>query len=139
MLVFVDTSALIALSTSTDRSHGIATEYFRNAIGEGTRFIVGRPVLVEYIDGVAKRIGKTQAIGDLRTLESTAVIRIEPETEDDWRVGRGLFLRYDDQTIDLTDSLSFAMMDRLGLKEAFTFDRDFAMHGLTCLPSGNRS
>jgi predicted nucleic acid-binding protein len=134
MLVYVDTSALIALATSTDRYHSAATDYFRKAMGGGTRFIIGRPVLVEYIDGVAKRTGKPEAIKELHLLESTAVMRIEPDIEDDHSLGRALFLRYDDQTIDMTDSLSFAMMDRLGLKEAFTFDHDFVVHGFTCRP-----
>ena len=134
MLVYVDTSALIALATSTDRYHSSAADYFRKAMDGGIRFIVGRPALVEYIDGVTKRIGKSEAIKELRLLESTAVMRIEPDVEDDHRLGRELFLRYDDQAIDMTDSLSFAIMDRLGLKEAFTFDRDFVVHGLTCRP-----
>ena len=134
MLVYVDTSALIALATSTDRYHSSAADYFRKAMDGGIRFIVGRPVLVEYIDGVTKRIGKSEAIKELRLLESTAVMRIEPDVADDHRLGRELFLRYDDQAIDMTDSLSFAIMDRLGLKEAFTFDRDFVVHGLTCRP-----
>ncbi len=97
MLVYVDTSALIALAMSTDKYHGPATEYFRGALEDGTRFITGRPVLIEYIDGVAKRIGKSEAIEELRLLESTATLRIEPDTEDDWELGRQLFLRYDDQ------------------------------------------
>ncbi len=134
MLVYVDTSALIALATATDRYHPAAVEYFRKAMDDGVRFIVGRPVLVEYIDGVAKRVGKPEAIKELRLLESTAVMRIEPDIEEDHSLGRELFLRYDDQAIDMTDSLSFAIMDRLGLKEAFTFDRDFVVHDLTCRP-----
>ena len=134
MLVYVDTSALIALAMSTDKYHGPATEYFRGALEDGTRFITGRPVLIEYIDGVAKRIGKSEAVEELRLLESTATLRIESDAEEDWELGRQLFLRYDDQAVDLTDSISFAIMDRLGLKEVFTFDRDFAVHGLTCRP-----
>lgn len=134
MLVYVDTSALIALAMSTDKHHAEATEYFRKAVADGTRFVVGRPVLVEYVDGVVKRVGKPEAIRELRLLESTAIIRTEPDTEDDHTLGRELFLRYDDQTVDMTDSLSFAMMDRLGLKHAFTFDSDFVIHGLTRLP-----
>lgn len=134
MLVYVDTSALIALAMATDKYHRPASEYFRGALEDGTRFITGRPVLIEYIDGVAKRIGKSEAVEELRLLESTATLRIESDAEEDWELGRQLFLRYDDQAVDLTDSLSFAIMDRLGLKEVFTFDRDFAVHGLTCRP-----
>ncbi len=134
MFVYLDTGALIALATSSDRFHDQAIEYFKRALKDGTRFVTGRPVLVEYIDGVAKRVGKSEGIKELRLLESTATIRIEPETADDWVRGRELFLRYDDHPIDLTDSLSFAMMDRMGLKAAFTFDRDFAVHGLARVP-----
>jgi len=52
---------------------------------------------------------------------------------------REIFVRYDDQTIDMTDSLSFAIMERLRLGQAFSFDPDFAIHGFQCLPgSGGR-
>ncbi len=134
MLVYVDTSALIALAAPSDKNHSAALAYLRSALAEGTRFVLGRPVLIEYLDGVAKRVGKSDAIEQLRSLESSAVMRIEPDIEDDHPLARDLFLRYDDQAIDMTDSLSFAIMERLDLTEAFTFDRDFAVHGLTCRP-----
>ena len=134
MLAYVDTSALIALAVSSDKNHARAVGFLRTALSAGTRFIVGRPVLIEYIDGVTKRIGKSEAIEQLRALEASAAMRIEPEVEEDHREARDLFLRYDDQPIDMTDCLSFALMGRLRLQEAFTFDRDFATHGLTCHP-----
>ncbi|HYU06448.1 MAG TPA: PIN domain-containing protein [Thermoplasmata archaeon] len=134
MLLYVDTSALIALAVSSDKNHADALAFLRNAISTGTRFVVGRPVLVEYIDGVTKRIGKREAIRQLRALESSAVMRIEPDSDDDHAAARDLFFQYDDQNIDMTDCLSFAIMGRLRLQEAFTFDRDFAVHGLTCRP-----
>jgi len=37
--------------------------------------------------------------------------------------------------IDLTDSLSFAIMERLKIDSAFAFDRDFEVHGFVRLPS----
>ena len=134
MLAYVDTSALIALAVSADRNHARALTFLRRALSGGTRFVLGRPVLIEYIDGVTKRIGKSQAIEQLRALEASAVVRIEPDVPEDYRVARDLFLRYDDHAIDLTDCLSFAIIGRLGLEDAFTFDHDFATHGLTCRP-----
>jgi len=134
MLAYVDTSALIALAASSDRNHGRATTYLHEALKDGTRFVLGRPALVEYIDGVTKRVGKREAIHQLRALESSAVMRVEPESEDDHRLARELFHRYADVAIDLTDCLSFAIMARLGLEEAFTFDHDFEIHGLTRRP-----
>lgn len=101
---------------------------------EGSRFILGRPVLVEYIDGVTKRVSKREAIRQLRALESSRVMRIEPDTEDDHRQARTLFTRYDDHQIDLTESLAFSMTNRLQLPDVFTFDSDFKVHGFVCYP-----
>jgi uncharacterized protein len=134
VLAYVDTSALIALAVSSDKNHARAVSFLRAALSGGTRFVLGRPVLIEYIDGVTKRIGKAEAIEQLQALETSAVMRIEPDVDEDHVLAHELFLRYDDQPIDLTDCLSFAIIGRLRLGEAFTFDRDFATHGLTCRP-----
>ncbi len=130
----MDTSALVAVAVPSDKNHRVAASFLRDAVKHGTRFVLGRPVFIEYIDGVTKKIGKAQAVRHLHEIEASAALRVESETEEDHRAARDLFLRYDDQAIDMTDSLSFAIMDRLGLKDVFTFDRDFAVHGFTCLP-----
>jgi hypothetical protein len=44
------------------------------------------------------------------------------------------FKKYQDQKIDLIDSLSFAMMERRGINEVFTFDIDFKIHGFIMKP-----
>src|SRR2546428_7364096 len=52
MLVYLDTGALIALGDRSDPNHPAAVTYFREAARSGTRFVIGRPVYVEYLDGV---------------------------------------------------------------------------------------
>jgi len=91
VLAYVDTSALIALAVSSDKNHGRALTFLRTALSDGTRFVLGRPAPIEYIDGVTKRIGKSDAIEQLRALEASAVMRIEPDVPDDHRVARTLF------------------------------------------------
>lgn len=39
------------------------------------------------------------------------------------------FRKYHDQQIDMTDCLSFAIMEGLELNNAMTFDNDFRIHG----------
>jgi len=35
----------------------------------------------------------------------------------------------------LTDAMSFAVMERLGITQVFTFNRNFAQYGVTALTS----
>jgi len=41
--------------------------------------------------------------------------------------------RHRDKTFSLTDAVSFEVMEREGLREAFTFDLDFERAGFRCL------
>jgi len=133
--VYLDTGGLIALNDRSDRNHAAASAFFRRATKEGSRFVLGRPVLIEYLDGVTKRVGKRDALLRLQQIETSSVWRVEPDTEEDHTKARELFLQYDDQTIDMTDSLSFAIMERLDLREAFSFDPDFEIHGFARVPA----
>ncbi len=65
MRIFLDTSGLIALSDEKDKNHTKAEVYLRQQVQKGARFVSGRNILVEYIDGVTKRISKKKAVEEL--------------------------------------------------------------------------
>lgn len=133
-LVYMDTSALIALNDRADKNHPEAVTYFRKAAREGTRFVLGRPVLVEYLDGVTKRVGKSDALLRLHQIDGSSLLRVEADIDEDHARAREIFVQYDDQRIDMTDSLSFAIMERIRLSQAFSFDPNFEIHGFQRLP-----
>jgi len=48
---------------------------------------------------------------------------------------RDILLRYDDQAFSYTDAVSLAVMEHLGILEAFAFDNHFSVAGFTRLPA----
>jgi len=129
MRIFLDTSGLIDLSDRKDTNHETAETFLKTRVKAGARFVLGRNVLVEYIDGVTKRVSKPKAAEELDNILNSKLLVIEPVSGNDWNKAIQYFNKYDDQRIDLTDCLSFAIMERLGLNTALTFDNDFQTHG----------
>ncbi len=130
MRIFLDTGFLIALSDESDKNHARAKTSLKELVSGGARFVVARNVLIEYLDGVTKRIGKEKAIEELDNILNSKLLVIEPVTESDWNKAIAYFRKYNDQQIDMTDCMSFAVMERLELKAVLTFDNDFKVHGL---------
>ncbi|VVB90540.1 tRNA(fMet)-specific endonuclease VapC [uncultured archaeon] len=133
MRIFLDTSGLIALSDEKDKNHTRAEVYLRQQVQKGARFVSGRNILVEYIDGVTKRISKKKAVEELDKILNSKLLVIEPVSKADWDKAIRYFRKYHDHQIDLTDCLSFAIMERLDLNTALTFDNDFKTHGFDVL------
>ena len=133
MRIFLDTSGLIALSDEKDRNHHIARSYLNEQVKKGARFVLGRNILVEYIDGVTKRIGKEKALEELDNILNSKLLVVESVSNADWDKALVFFRKYHDQQIDMTDCLSFAIMERIKLNMAFTFDSDFRTHGFEVL------
>ncbi|MFQ6128736.1 MAG: PIN domain-containing protein [Thermoplasmata archaeon] len=135
MRIYIDTSGFIALASRRDKNHFASKEFLKASLEEGHRFVTGKNVLIEYIDGLTKRATKRAAIHQLDSILSSRFVLVEDVREEDWSLGLEYLRRYSDKTIDLTDSLSFAIMERLGIDSAFAFDRDFEIHGFLILPS----
>lgn len=62
-----------------------------------------------------------------------STVRIERVTEQDERAALSLLYQFDDQDFSFTDATSFAVMRRLGIGVAFTFDDDFGRAGFADL------
>ncbi|WP_297468376.1 type II toxin-antitoxin system VapC family toxin [Thermococcus sp.] len=127
-LIYLDTSAMIALLARDDPEHERAVSFFREAVSRGSRFVLGRPTLMEFLNGVSKHIGKKVALEQYRLYTSSKFIFIEKETESDWERAWELFFKYTDKKgLDMIDALALAMMERLKIRKAFTFDSDFTV------------
>ena len=134
LLQFLDTSALIALSDRNDKNHLLAKEYLIQSTSRGVRFILSNHILIEFIDGVSKKINKEKAIEEFKNLLDSKLLIKESFTNSDFDKASLIFKKYKTQKIDLTDSLSFAIMERLEIKTVFTFDKDFILHGFIMVP-----
>lgn len=122
MNLFVDTSAFYAAADRRDAHHARA----RAALGGGDRLLTSDHVLTESWSLLEGRLGWDAAErfwGAIRG--GVAVVEyVGPEdVEIAWSIGVG----FPDQGFSLTDRTSFAVMLRLGIHRAASFDKDFAV------------
>ncbi len=123
MSVFVDTSAWYAAADRGDRSHGRATE----VLSQGERLVTSDHVLLETWYLLRGRLGRPAAERFWDALRRGAAA-LEVVTAADlaaaWSIGEA----FHDQDFSLVDRTSFAVMERLGVHTAATFDDDFAVY-----------
>lgn len=123
MSVFVDTSAWYAAGDSGDSSHRRATAL----LSQEERLVTTDHVLVEswlLIRSRGHRRAAEQFWGALRA----GVAHLEPVTASDLTAAWGIGEAFPDQDFSIVDRTSFAVMERLGVHRAVSFDSDFAVY-----------
>jgi predicted nucleic acid-binding protein len=126
--VFVDTSAYYAFLDRTDTSHTSAQSIFPKLLSDGSDLFTTNFVLAETHALLLNRIGRDAAMRFLDTFFQSTMILIRV-TEADETTAREILRASSDKEYSYTDATSFAVMDRLHIKEALTYDHHFAQQG----------
>jgi predicted nucleic acid-binding protein len=124
--ILADTSANYALLDRSDRNHARAVSLAR--LMRRRRLT---PLLTNFVVGethglVLSRLGA----GLARRWLFGNVWPIERITADDEVRARDILRRYDDKSFSYVDATSFSLMERLGVRQAFSFDPHFEQYGL---------
>lgn len=125
-MIFVDTSALFPLYNISDSHHIKAVEIARNLQEEQiTSNIIISEVLTLLSMRVKRQIainfGKSLTEGGLRIIFIDQILH-----QNAWKI----FQSIKDKDVSFADCTSFAVMEVLGIKKAFSFDEDFKRYGL---------
>jgi predicted nucleic acid-binding protein len=91
-------------------------------------------ILAELATRLRVRAGAEQAVEvarDVLRSDRYQLVFTDPELLDG---GLAKMTRFRDKRLSLTDCVSFELMEKLGLRAAFTFDRDFRDCGFEMVP-----
>jgi uncharacterized protein len=129
--VFLDTVGLIASWDGRDQWHAAADAVYQILLQQHRRLVTTALILWE-CGNAAARCPYRQRVNALRhfLMQDGALIEPTPqEIEDAWAA----YDRGDAAQAGIVDHVSFVVMRRLGLTEAFTNDRHFQAAGFTTL------
>lgn len=129
---FIDTSAYFALTDASDGKHHESLSIVGWLADQHIRLFTTNFILAETHALILSRVGSDIARRVLFDIDrsSTTIVRVSQRDE---QHAREILTRYTDKSFSLTDATSFAVMERLRIRHAFSFDDDFSQYGLTVL------
>jgi predicted nucleic acid-binding protein len=130
MTLFVDTSALYAVLNASDPAHPAATRCLVDLHERRVPLVTHDLVEVETSALVQRRYPDALNVLHRRLL---LVVDVVPVTREERDVATAALLAAP-RGPSLVDRISFEVMRRDGLTEAFAFDRHFADEGFTTIP-----
>ena len=132
--LFIDTSAWYPLADRGHPDHAVLARTLRERVRGGARIVTTNVVVGETHALLLRRAGRAAALAFVEAVRRppNRIEYITTEREDE-AIGRWLE-RFADQRFSLVDACSFAVMSELGIREALTLDRHFAVAGFVVLP-----
>jgi len=127
--VFVDSGAWIALALSRDPLHGQAREQWDLLQGAGAALHTSIPVVIETFTFLDRNANRDVALAWKEAVHKPRMVRILAcelrDLEHSWEY----FRRQDLHKLSAVDASSFAIMRRMRIRLAYTFDHHFAVLG----------
>jgi predicted nucleic acid-binding protein len=123
--VFVDASAWVAFFNRRDAHHSEAREHMTKLLRSGTPLAASTWTIYEAITITRSKLGYGRArrlwqlANDRRII---SMVRVDPGIES---AALKLFWRYRDKDWGVVDCSTLVIMDRLGCRTAFGYDRHF--------------
>jgi len=133
--VLFDTCALEAIADPRDQYHKDAARCLAMLEQLAYPFYVTVPTIVETHRRLLHkpRLGILPALRFLESIYDGSINIIRPLEEDEMQAMEYI-RRFADQTLTFTDTISMAVMNRLGLRKIFSFDWHFTLLGFQVIP-----
>ncbi|MBI3821339.1 MAG: type II toxin-antitoxin system VapC family toxin [Planctomycetes bacterium] len=129
--IFLDTVGLIALWDTSDQWHLAALPVFSKLLAAGRTMVTSSCILLECGNAAARRPYRLD-VDDLRNEMLARGCLFDPTPDDLTRAWDAYRAGYAGDA-GIVDQISFVMMRRLSIDEAFTNDRHFRAAGFTNL------
>ena len=126
MTFLIDTGAFYALADDSDRNAVAARAFYRKRL-ETDDFTTTNAVVLESWTLIRNKLGWPAADRFLENLRKSSIALLYMEPADLELAGK-ILETYADQELSLTDAVSFSLMDRHSITQAFTFDKDFLLY-----------
>lgn len=127
MKIFIDTSALYALGSLSDEYHSKAKAILKELLKKDREFITSNYILLETISLLQRRQGLGVANRFIEKVSGNVSVLWIDETlhKNAWDYWKKCW----QGDLSLVDCSSFVLMHNEGIKEAFTFDKQFKRAG----------
>ena len=132
--IFLDTVGLIALWDTDDQWHAAADVAYQSVVAQRRSALTTAYILLECGNTAARRTFRSDVCALRRALELRSELIVP--TGDDWRIAWAAYEPGEAGYAGIVDHVSFAVMRRLGITEAFTNDRHFRVAGFETLVAG---
>lgn len=131
-MIYIDTSAFLAMVNSDDPDHDLAMKTWRQLIEEEQTLISNNYVIVESIALIQRRVG-LRAVSILHN-EILPYVKIEWLDEEPHNAVVKTLIKNDRRQVSFVDRASFDTMRRCGSQTAFAFDSHFREHSFDVIP-----
>ena len=125
--VFLDTVGLVAVWNERDQWHAASLDVFARLLHEKTVLVTTPYILAECANAVARRQSRAALVALREMLERRK--RVLVPTDEDWQEAWRSYAADRPGGPDVVDQLSFLVMRRYGLTQAFTNDQHFRTAG----------